>query len=59
MKNILEYISENSNYVSVNKNRIKTFIENVSNWQYNYWMNDLKTFLDEKNASCLLLFVKQ
>lgn len=50
MKNILEYISENSNYVSVNKNRIKTFIENVSNWQYNYWMNDLKTFLDEKKC---------
>ena len=48
MKNILEYVNEKNDYVSVNKYKIESFIENVSNWQYNYWMDDLKTFLNEK-----------
>lgn len=50
MKSILEYINKNSDYVSLNKDKIRSFIDNVSSWQYNYWMDDLKNFLDEKQC---------
>ncbi len=50
MKNVLEYINKNSDYVSVNSDKIKFFVENISNWKYNYWMMDLKEYLDEKKC---------
>lgn len=50
MKNVLEYINKNSDYVSVNKDNIKLFVENISMWEYNYWMSDLKEYLDEKKC---------
>lgn len=50
MKNVLEYINKNSDYVSVNKDRIKSFVENISTWEYNYWMSDFKEYLDEKKC---------
>lgn len=50
MKKVLEYVSINSSYVSVNKEKIKSFVQDISNWKYNYWMDDLKQFLDEKKC---------
>lgn len=50
MKNALEYVNKNSNYVSVNNDKIKSFVESVSDWEYNYWMSELKEYLDEKNV---------
>ena len=50
MKNVLEYVNKNSDYVSVYNDKIKFFVENISNWEYNYWMSDLKEYLDEKKC---------
>ena len=48
MMNTLEYINKNSDYVTIDKDKIRIFVDNVSKWQYNYWINDVKPFLDEK-----------
>lgn len=48
MKNVLEYVNKNSNYVSVNNGKIRFLVENISNWQYKYWLSDLKEYLNEK-----------
>jgi len=50
MKNVLEYINKNSDYVSVDFNKIENFVQSISNWNYNYWMSDLKECLDEKKC---------
>jgi len=50
MKNVLKYINENSDYVSVDLNKIENFVQSISNWKYNYWMSDLKEYLDEKKC---------
>lgn len=50
MKNVLKYINENSDYVSVDLNKIKHFVQSISNWNYNYWMSDIKEYLDEKKC---------
>lgn len=50
MKNVLEYINKNSDYVSVDFNKIENFVQSISNWKYNYWMSDLKEYLDEKKC---------
>lgn len=50
MKTVLEYINENSDYVSINRSKINSFAESISNCQYNYWLDDLKEFLDEKKC---------
>ena len=50
MKNVLEYINKNSDYVSVDFNKIENFVQSISNWNYNYWMSDLKEYLDEKKC---------
>ena len=46
----LKYICENSEYVSINQERILEFINNNSNWNYNYWLEDLKKSLNEKEC---------
>lgn len=50
MKDILEYVTANSGYVFVNKDKITSFVENISNWEYNYLFSDLKSILDEKQC---------
>ena len=50
MKNVLKYINGNSDYVSVDLNKIENFVQSISNWKYNYWMSDLKEYLDEKKC---------
>lgn len=50
MKDILEYVNANSGYVFVNKDKITSFVENISNWEYNYLFSDLKSILDEKQC---------
>lgn len=50
MKNIeiLRYINENSDYVSINKEKIAPFFNGIKNWNYNYWLDNEKINLSEK-----------
>jgi len=48
MNGIKEYINKKSEYVSVNKSKIIKFINEIQNWDYIYWCEDLKKILNEK-----------
>lgn len=50
MRSELEYINRHSNYVSVNTDMIKSFVNNMTKWEYSYWMEDLKSHLSEKEC---------
>ena len=45
---ILNYINQNSDYVFVNKNKLNSFINNIDNWDYNYWLDSNDLLLSEK-----------
>lgn len=45
---ILNYINQNSDYVFVNKNKLNSFINNIDNWDYNYWLDSNDLILSEK-----------
>ena len=50
MKDIkgLEYVNKNSNYVSIDRDRIEPFIKDITNWNYTYWLYKEKIDLNEK-----------
>lgn len=45
---VLKYINQNSDYVSVNKDKLYSFIDNIDNWNYNYWLDSNDLILSEK-----------
>lgn len=47
---ILEYINTNSDYVTINKNKIEKFIKKIENKKYNYWLNTTNFSFSEYDA---------
>ena len=50
MKDIgsLKYLREKSEYVFVNNDKIYSFLNQIADFNYSYWLNDLSFFKTEK-----------
>lgn len=48
MRETLEYININCEHVFINKDKITSFVENISNYEYNYLFSGLKKFVEDK-----------
>ena len=50
MKDIgsLKYLREKSEYVFVNNDKIYSFLNQIADFNYSYWLNDTEIFKTEK-----------
>ena len=48
MLDMLEYVNKNSDYVLVNEQALRDFVRKEDNWEYHYWLTDLKDDLNER-----------
>lgn len=45
---LLKFISDNSKYVKINTKEISSFLSSIDNLKYNYWLDDINTYMTEK-----------
>lgn len=50
MFDVLKYINKNSQYVKVNMVFLKEYANEDQNWEYHYWLSDLKKKLSEREC---------
>ena len=58
MKEEFKYVVENSDYVSINENEIKNFIDNFKEIKYNHWSNEINLELTEKEWILLAFIIE-